>query len=153
MIFWLTEVNDIIQFLMHKQSGGRHCEMSVAYSGPSQKSLAKLLRNSTRLKASSYTFNRVLNTPLRTGWYRPEDIVKYCHLSPSGNRALAYWEINKCNRIKSINALIPRVFFTLKQTDKIILKEYTQSLQENRFSLLEIWKKNKKKNQSCAYCR
>ena len=53
LTFNLTEVNDIIQFLMHKQSGNRHCEMSVAYSGPSQKSLAKLLRNSTRLKASS----------------------------------------------------------------------------------------------------
>ena len=40
----LTEVNHIIQFLMHKQSGSRHCEMSVAYSGRCQKSMAKFLR-------------------------------------------------------------------------------------------------------------
>ena len=29
--------NDIIQLLMHKQSGSRHREMSMAYSGPCQK--------------------------------------------------------------------------------------------------------------------
>ena len=35
----------------------------------------------------------------------------------------------------------PKGFFTSKQTDKIILKEEAPSLQENRFSLLESWKK------------
>ena len=29
---------------MHIQSGSRHCQMSVAYSGPRQKSMEKLLK-------------------------------------------------------------------------------------------------------------
>ena len=29
---------------MHIQSGSRHCQMSVAYSGPCQKSMEKLLK-------------------------------------------------------------------------------------------------------------
>ena len=62
---------------MHKQSGSRHCEMSVAYSRPSQKSLAKLLRNSARLKASSYIFKRVLYTPLRSGCPRKNIFLKF----------------------------------------------------------------------------
>ena len=43
LAFNLTGVNDIIQFLMHKPSGSRHCEMPVTYSGPCQKSMIKLL--------------------------------------------------------------------------------------------------------------
>ena len=36
---------------MHKKSGSRHCEMSVAYSGPCQKSMAKLLRKQYTVKS------------------------------------------------------------------------------------------------------
>ena len=38
---WFSVQN---QFLRHKQSGSRHCEMPVVYSGPCQKSMMKLLR-------------------------------------------------------------------------------------------------------------
>ena len=42
----------------------------------------------------------------------------------------------------------PEGFFTSKQTDKIILKEQTPPLEENRFSLLEIWKKKQTTNKA-----
>ena len=36
---------------MHKQSGSRHCEMSMAYSGPCQRSIAKLLQKEYTVKS------------------------------------------------------------------------------------------------------
>ena len=36
---------------MHKQSGKRHCEMPVEYSGPCQKSMMKLLRKYYSVKS------------------------------------------------------------------------------------------------------
>ena len=36
---------------MHKQSGSRHCKMSVAYLGPCQKSMMKLLRKYCTVKS------------------------------------------------------------------------------------------------------
>ena len=45
---------------MHKQSGSGHCEMSVVYSGPCQKSMAKRLRKWSESETSPFCWDLTL---------------------------------------------------------------------------------------------